>query len=293
MQPKTKPKPSKMIKVIECPRDAMQGIREFIPTEAKVAYINQLLKVGFDTIDVGSFVSPKAIPQMRDTLEVIKTIDLSQTNSKLLVITANKKGAEEAVKHQEIDYLGYPFSVSETFQQRNTRSSIAEAYEKVKMLQSLCVKHNKELVIYFSMGFGNPYGDFYSPEIVEEWTAKLSELGIKIFSLSDTVGVATPEIITQLFSRLIKDYPALEFGAHLHTHPHNWREKIKAAYKNGCRRFDTAIFGYGGCPMAKDDLLGNMPTEHFVNAFGDENLGKDFNINAFEDALRAAQKVFF
>lgn len=281
-----------MIKVIECPRDAMQGIKEFIPTEKKIAYANQLLKVGFDTIDIGSFVSPKAIPQMRDTLEVIKAVDLSQTNSKLLVITANSKGAQEAVKHKEIDYLGYPFSVSETFQQRNTGASIAESYERVKKLQDACLASDKELVLYLSMGFGNPYGDLYSTDIVEEWTAKLSLLGIKIFSLSDTVGVATPDLITTLFSNLTKEYPNLEFGAHLHTHPHNWREKIKAAYKNGCRRFDTAIFGYGGCPMAKDDLLGNMPTEHFVNAFGEENLGPAFNIKEFEEAMRMARGVF-
>jgi len=281
-----------MIKVIECPRDAMQGIKKFIPTEKKIAYANQLLKVGFDTIDIGSFVSPKAIPQMRDTLEVIKAVDLSNTKSKLLVITANSKGALEAVKHKEIDYLGFPFSVSETFQQRNTGSSVLESFERVKRLQDACLKNEKELVVYLSMGFGNPYGDEYSTDIVEDWTAKLAPLGINIFSLSDTVGVATPELITTLFSNLTKDHPKLEFGAHLHTHPHNWREKIKAAYKNGCRRFDTAIFGYGGCPMAKDDLLGNMPTEHFVNAFGEENLGSDFNLKEFEEAMRMARGVF-
>lgn len=280
-----------MIKVIECPRDAMQGIHQFIPTETKIAYANQLLKVGFDTIDIGSFVSPKAIPQMRDTLELIKAVDLSTTKSKLLVITANKRGADEAVKHKEVDYLGYPFSVSETFQQRNTGSSIEKSFERVKALQDSCLKNDKELVIYLSMGFGNPYGDEYSTDIVEEWTSKLKPLGINIFSLSDTVGVATPELITTLFQNLSKDHPDVEFGAHLHTHPHNWREKIKAAYKNGCRRFDTAIFGYGGCPMAKDDLLGNMPTEHFVNAFGEEKLG-DFNLKEFEEAMRMARGVF-
>ncbi|MFT4644654.1 MAG: hydroxymethylglutaryl-CoA lyase [Planctomycetota bacterium] len=280
-----------MIKVIECPRDAMQGIKEFIPTELKIKYANQLLKVGFDTIDIGSFVSPSAIPQMRDTIEVIKQVDLSETKSKLLVITANSRGAKEAVKHKEIDYLGYPFSISETFQQRNTNSSIAESFDKVKALQASCLKHDKELVVYLSMGFGNPYGDPYSPELIEEWTDKLSALGIKIFSLSDTVGVATPELLTYLFKTLTKDYPELEFGAHLHTHPHNWREKIKAAYKNGCRRFDTAIFGYGGCPMAKDDLLGNMPTEHFINAFGEENLGH-LDLGAFEESMRIARTVF-
>jgi len=280
-----------MIKVIECPRDAMQGISKFIPTEQKIKYANQLLKVGFDTIDIGSFVSPKAIPQMRDTLEVIKNIDLSETVSKLLVIIANLKGAKEAVKHNEITYLGYPFSVSETFQIRNTNSTIEQSFEKVKAIQDLCLANNKEMVLYLSMGFGNPYGDVYSPELVEKWTEKLSKIGVKIFSLSDTVGVATPEIITYLFNALTNDYPNLEFGAHLHTHPHNWREKIKAAYKNGCRRFDTAIFGYGGCPMAKDDLLGNMPTEHFINAFGEENLG-DLHLEEFEKSMRLAREVF-
>ena len=280
-----------MIKVIECPRDAMQGIKTFIPTELKVKYANQLLKVGFDTIDIGSFVSPKAIPQMRDTLEIIKSVDLSETKSKLLVITANSRGAEEAVKHKEIDYLGYPFSISETFQQRNTNTTILQAFDKVKSLQESCLTNDKELVIYLSMGFGNPFGDPYSPELIEEWTEKLSKLGINIFSLSDTVGVATPELLTYLFKTLTSDYPELEFGAHLHTHPHNWREKIKAAYKNGCRRFDTAIFGYGGCPMAKDDLLGNMPTEHFINAFGEENLGH-LDLDAFEEAMRIARTVF-
>jgi len=280
-----------MIKVIECPRDAMQGISKFIPTEQKIKYANQLLKVGFDTIDIGSFVSPKSIPQMKDTLEVIKSIDLSTTNSKLLVITANSRGASEAVKHKEIDYLGYPFSVSETFQLRNTNTTIMKAFEKVKVLQDSCLKHDKELVIYLSMGFGNPYGDAYSPELIEEWTEKLSKIGVKIFSLSDTVGVATPEIIAYLFQALTKDYPDLEFGAHLHTHPHNWRDKIKAAYKNGCRRFDTAIFGYGGCPMAKDDLLGNMPTEHFINVFGEDKLG-DLNLDAFEGSMRIAREIF-
>ena len=280
-----------MIKVIECPRDAMQGISKFIPTEQKIKYVNQLLKVGFDTIDIGSFVSPKAIPQMKDTLELIKTVDLSETKSKLLVITANSKGAKEAVKHDEVDYLGYPFSVSETFQIRNTNSTILESFDKVKAMQDSCLANDKEMVVYLSMGFGNPYGDVYSPEIVEIWTEKLINIGVKIFSLSDTVGVANPEIITYLFKTLTTDYPDLEFGAHLHTHPHNWREKIKAAYKNGCRRFDTAIFGYGGCPMAKDDLLGNMPTEHFINAFGEENLG-DLHLDEFEKAMRLARDVF-
>lgn len=281
-----------MIKLIECPRDAMQGIKTFIPTKMKVDYINTLLKVGYDTIDFGSFVSAKAIPQMRDTAEVLEGLDLSSTSSKLLSIVANKRGAEAAASHPEISYLGYPFSVSETFQLRNTNAGISESLERVKEIQEICVKNNKKLVLYVSMGFGNPYGDPYSPEIVEEWVAKLRALDIRIFSLSDTIGVANPETISYLFSKLIPAFPKSEFGAHLHTAPHNWKEKIDAAFENGCRRFDTAIFGYGGCPMAKDDLIGNFPTEHFVNYFGTKTIGGNFDIDAFAEALRAARKVF-
>lgn len=281
-----------MIKLIECPRDAMQGIKTFIPTKMKIDYINTLLKVGYDTIDFGSFVSAKAIPQMQDTAEVLAGLDLSSTSSKLLSIVANKRGAEDAASHSEISYLGYPFSVSETFQLRNTNAGISESLERVKEIQEICVKNNKKLVLYVSMGFGNPYGDPYSPEIVEEWVAKLRALDIRIFSLSDTIGVANPETISYLFSKLIPAFPKSEFGAHLHTAPHNWKEKIDAAFENGCRRFDTAIFGYGGCPMAKDDLIGNFPTEHFVNYFGTKTIGGNFDIDAFAEALRAARKVF-
>jgi hydroxymethylglutaryl-CoA lyase len=281
-----------MIKLIECPRDAMQGIKDFIPTKVKVDYINTLLKVGYDTIDFGSFVSPKAIPQMRDTAEVLAELDLSVSKSKLLSIVANERGAKEAASHKEISYLGYPFSVSETFQLRNTNATIAQSLDRVKEIQEICVRNNKELVLYLSMGFGNPYGDPYSPEIVEEWVGKLKEYGIAIFSLSDTIGVASPETIKYLFSKLIPAFPELEFGAHLHTAPYNWKEKIDAAFENGCRRFDTAIFGYGGCPMAKDDLIGNFPTEHFVNYFGTKTIGEPFDIDAFAEALRVARKVF-
>lgn len=281
-----------MIKLIECPRDAMQGIKTFIPTKMKIDYINTLLKVGYDTIDFGSFVSAKAIPQMRDTAEVLEGLDLSSTSSKLLSIVANKRGAEAAASHPEISYLGYPFSVSETFQLRNTNAGISESLERVKEIQEICIKNDKKLVLYVSMGFGNPYGDPYSPEIVEEWVAKLRALDIRIFSLSDTIGVANPETISYLFSKLIPAFPKSEFGAHLHTAPHNWKEKIDAAFENGCRRFDTAIFGYGGCPMAKDDLIGNFPTEHFVNYFGTKTIGGNFDIDAFAEALRAARKVF-
>lgn len=281
-----------MIKLIECPRDAMQGIKQFIPTKTKIEYINTLLKVGYDTIDFGSFVSPKSIPQLKDTKEVLANLDLSNTRSKLLTIVANQRGALEAASHKEISYLGYPFSISETFQQRNTNASIAQSLERVKGIQEICVKNDKKLVLYVSMGFGNPYGDPYSPEIVLEWVEKLRALEIKIFSLSDTIGVANPETISYLFSKLIPAFPKSEFGAHLHTAPHNWKEKIDAAFENGCRRFDTAIFGYGGCPMAKDDLIGNFPTEHFVNYFGTKTIGNQFDIDAFADALRIAKKVF-
>jgi hydroxymethylglutaryl-CoA lyase len=281
-----------MIKLVECPRDAMQGIKDFIPTKVKIDYINTLLKVGYDTIDFGSFVSPKAIPQMRDTAEVLAGLDLSVTQSKLLSIVANERGAEQAASFQEISYLGYPFSVSETFQRRNTNVGIAESLDRVKFIQDICLKNDKKLVLYISMGFGNPYGDPYSPEIVEEWVQKLRDLEIRIFSLSDTIGVAKPDTIKYLFSKLIPRFPKTEFGAHLHTAPHNWKEKIDAAFENGCRRFDTAIFGYGGCPMAKDDLIGNFPTEHFVNYFGTKTIGDQFDIDAFAEALRAARKVF-
>lgn len=281
-----------MIKLVECPRDAMQGISRFIPTEVKVNYINTLLKVGYHTIDFGSFVSPKAIPQMADTKEVVKQLDLSQSNTKLLAIIANERGAKDAGEFEEITYLGYPFSISETFQLRNTNSTIAESFERVKRIQEICVNNNQQLVIYISMGFGNPYGDLYNKEIVEKWIEKLSKLDINIFSLSDTVGVAKPDTIAYLFDNLVDDFPNIEFGAHLHTAPHNWKEKIDTAFEHQCRRFDTAILGYGGCPMAKDDLIGNMPTEHFVNYFGTKTIGEPFNIDAFEDALRAAKQVF-
>lgn len=281
-----------MIKLVECPRDAMQGIKHFIPTETKAAYINALLKVGYHTIDFGSFVSEKAIPQMADTKQLVKLLDLRDTKSKLLAIIANERGAKEAAEFAEINYLGYPFSISETFQLRNTNSTISESFERVKAIQDICVKNNKQLVVYISMGFGNPYGDLFNKEIVEKWISKLSALDIKIFSLSDTVGVAKPDTIAYLFDNLIPSFPGIEFGAHLHTAPHNWKEKIDTAFEHECRRFDTAIFGYGGCPMAKDDLIGNMPTEHFVNYFGTKTIGNNFNIDAFENAMRIAKEVF-
>src|SRR5690606_24528802 len=249
------------IKLIECPRDAMQGIKAFIPTKLKIQYIQSLLRCGFDTIDFGSFVSPKAIPQMADTAQVLQGLDLSTTKSRLLAIIANIRGAEDASAFEEIKYLGYPFSISENFQMRNTHKTIAESVETLKEILEIANKTDKEVVAYLSMGFGNPYGDPWNVEIVGEWTEKLSAMGVKILSLSDTIGSSTPEVIDYLSSNLIPRYPKIEFGAHLHTTPASWHEKINAAYKAGCKRFDGAIQGFGGCPMAKDELTGNMPTE--------------------------------
>jgi hydroxymethylglutaryl-CoA lyase len=257
------------IKIVECPRDAMQGMHNFIPTDTKVAYLNQLLKVGFDTLDCGSFVSPKAIPQMRDTAEVLARLDL--TNTRLLTIVANQRGAEEACQFEQITYLGYPFSVSETFQLRNTNATIAESVERVREIQALCQEHQKTLVLYLSMGFGNPYGDPWNVDIVRRWVDALLPFGIRIFSLSDTIGCSNPQNIAYLFSSLIPRYPEVEFGAHLHTQPNNWLEKMQAAWQSGCRRFDSAMRGFGGCPMAKDDLTGNMATENvllFLDSIG-------------------------
>ena len=279
-------------KLIECPRDAMQGIHEFIETETKTAYINQLLKVGFDTIDFGSFVSPKAIPQMRDTAEVLANLELSETNSKLLAIVANKRGAEDACKYPEIKYLGYPFSISETFQLRNTNATIAESVERTRSIQQLCEDHGKELVLYLSMGFGNPYGDPWNVEIVEKWVEQLLPMGIKIFSLSDTIGCSNPENIEYLFGELIPAYPEAEFGAHLHTQPHNWREKIDAAWSSGCRRYDGAMRGYGGCPMAKDDLTGNMAMENLVYFFDENGVELPIQRPAFAKSMSMALDVF-
>ncbi len=280
------------IKIIECPRDAMQGLHDFIPTVSKIDYINQLLKVGFDTIDFGSFVSPKAIPQLADTNEVLAGLDLADTKSKLLAIIANTKGAEMAVQHKAIQYLGFPFSISETFQQRNTNSSITQSLETVKTIQSLCVKHNKELVIYISMGFGNPYGDVWNNEIVEKWVQEMNNLGIKIVSLSDTIGIANPDSIAYLFKHLIPAFPSIEFGAHLHTTPTTWQEKVEAAFANGCKRFDGAMKGFGGCPMASDELTDNMPTENMVTYFSGLKEEMGINQDAFFKALVSADKVF-
>lgn len=279
------------VKIIECPRDAMQGIKDFIPTENKVQYIQSLLRVGFDTIDFGSFVSPKAIPQMMDTAEVLSKLDLSKTTSKLLAIIANTRGAEEANKHPEIDYLGYPFSISENFQMRNTHKTIAQSVETLAKILDIASKSNKEVVVYISMGFGNPYGDPWNVDIVGEWTEKLSNMGVKILSLSDTIGSSDADSINYLFSNLIPQYPSIEFGAHLHTTPSTWFEKVDAAYKAGCKRFDGAIQGFGGCPMAKDELIGNMPTEKLLSYFT-SNKNNSLNALSFESAYNEASKIF-
>lgn len=280
------------IKLIECPRDAMQGIKEFIPTDKKVNYIQALLRCGFDTIDFGSFVSPKAIPQMSDTAEVLANLDLSQTHSKLLAIIPNVHGAKDALKHPEIDYLGYPFSISENFQMRNTHKTITESVAILKDILELASQRNKEVVAYLSMGFGNPYGDPWSVEIVSEWTEKLSAMGVKTLSLSDTVGTSTAETISSLFTNLTPAYPQIEFGAHLHTTPNTWHEKIHAAYESGCRRFDGAIKGFGGCPMAKDELTGNMPTEKMLSYFTAGKAKNAIKMTSFESAVNASFAIF-
>jgi hydroxymethylglutaryl-CoA lyase len=280
------------IKIIECPRDAMQGIKPFIPTAKKVTYIQSLLRVGFDTIDFGSFVSPKGIPQMRDTAEVLAQLDLSQTKSKLLAIIANTQGATLASNHSEILYLGFPFSISENFQMRNTHKTIAESLITLQEILEIADRTNKEVVAYLSMGFGNPYGDPWNVEIVGEWIEKLAQMGVKTLSLSDTVGSSKPDVISYLFSNLIPKYPKIEFGAHLHTTPDKWLEKIDAAFTAGCRRFDGAIQGFGGCPMATDDLTGNMPTEKLLSYFTSQKVTTDMSPMSFESAYNEASKLF-
>ncbi len=270
------------MKIIECPRDAMQGLHDFIQTDKKVAYINQLLQVGFDTLDMGSFVSPEAIPQMRDTASVIKQLDLSNTETKLLTIVGNERGAREASEFDEISYLGFPFSISDTFQKRNINSTIQDSFHRAEEILNCCVIKNKELVVYISMAFGNPYNDPWDADIVLEWAHKLhNELGVDIISLSDTIGVADPKTIDYLFKSLIPELPNVEFGAHLHTTPQSWEEKVKAAVDAGCERFDGALKGFGGCPMAKDELTGNMPTENIISYLN----RKKIDINIDKDAL--------
>ncbi|MGB0805460.1 MAG: hydroxymethylglutaryl-CoA lyase [Salibacteraceae bacterium] len=281
------------MKIIECPRDAMQGLHEFIETDQKVAYINQLLQVGFDTLDMGSFVSPTAIPQMRDTAEVIKNIDLSSTTTKLLTIVGNERGAKQAAEFDEISYLGFPFSISQTFQKRNINSSIEDSFHRAEEILNQCVIHQKDLVVYISMAFGNPYNDPWDADIVLEWTHKLhNELGVDIISLSDTIGVAKPETINYLFTSLIPELPNVELGAHLHTTPTTWEEKIHAAVQSGCVRFDGALKGYGGCPMAKDDLTGNMPTENMVDYFNRKKIDLGINQKEFNKSLAMTAQIF-
>ena len=281
------------MKFIECPRDAMQGIKDFIPTSHKINYINKLLNVGFDTIDIGSFVSKKVIPQMADTSDVIRGINLDVNSPKLLTIVANERGAEMASVFDEITYLGFPFSISETFQQKNINSSITDSLQRLENIQNICVKRNKKLVTYFSMAFGNPYGDEWSVYIVAHWAQKLlNDFGIKILSLSDTIGTSEPQLIYWLFDKLIREFPEVEFGAHLHTHKHNWKEKIDAAIKANCKRFDGAILGYGGCPMAKDDLVGNMPSEKMLEYLIKEKKVSNINTQALKEAVSKASHLF-
>ena len=277
-------------KVVECPRDAMQGLKEFIPTDVKIRYLNSLLTCGFDTLDFGSFVSPKAIPQLADTAEVFK--GLQMTDTKLLAIVANIRGAETAVLYNEITYLGFPFSLSETFQHRNTNATQADAFEMVKAMQQLCIKHHKTLVVYLSMGFGNPYGDKWNVDIVADWTNKMHTLGIQIISLADTVGAAQPEDIAYLFKNLIPLYPEVEFGAHFHTTPTNWQNKLDAAWQSGCRRFDGALKGYGGCPMATDELTGNLATENLLYYIQNTKTETNINMDKFGESMIIADRIF-
>ncbi len=280
------------MKIIECPRDAMQGIAKFIPTEKKIRYINNLIKVGFDTIDFGSFVSPKVIPQMRDTIEVLNNLDLGGSNTKLLAIIANTRGAIDALDHEEISYLGFPFSISETFQLRNTNKSIIEALNTIEEIQNLCIKKSRTLVTYISMGFGNSYGDPYDVSIVEQFVGILDKIGINIISLADTIGVSEPESITYLFNKLKPAYPHIEFGAHLHSHPDKSKEKIEAAFNAGCGRLDGAIKGFGGCPMAEDEMVGNIATESIVNYFSGKNIRLPLNYELFKESVKEAAYIF-
>jgi hydroxymethylglutaryl-CoA lyase len=283
----------KNIKLVECPRDAMQGWKEIIPTATKIAYLNTLLRVGFDTIDFGSFVSAAAIPQMADTKQVLEGLDLSATRSKLLAIVANSRGAAEAAAFDEISYLGYPFSVSETFQRRNTNADIATSLHRVQEIQEICLQRKKELVVYISMGFGNPYGDPYSADIVFEWVTRLVGMDIGIISLADTVGVAEPEQVYEMTSFLIASLPQTEIGVHLHSHPGNWKEKLAAAWNAGCTRFDGALRGVGGCPMADDALVGNMNTEWMIDFFSNRHCPMpSIERDALAESSKLAAEIF-
>lgn len=279
------------ISLVECPRDAMQGWPHWIPTDKKVNYLNKLLEVGFDVLDFGSFVSPKAIPQLADTKEIIPQLRLSN-KTKLLAIVANTRGAEEAVQYDEIRYIGFPFSISETFQLRNTNKTIAQSLEQVAQMQELCVRHGKELVVYISMGFGNPYGDEYSAAVAIEWVNKLTQMGIGTIAMADTVGVAQPETIAYIFGQLIPEFPDTLIGAHFHSTTATWREKIDTAYANGCLRFDSSIKGIGGCPMAEDELVGNIATENLLQWSKERGLDLGLNEQAFAEAMMMAGDIF-
>ena len=283
---------NKSITLVECPRDAMQGWEHFIPTEQKVKYLNTLLKVGFDVLDFGSFVSAKAIPQLADTKDVVHQLDLSNTKTKLLAIITNTRGAEDAVQYDEITYLGFPFSISETFQLRNTNSSIEASLLTVEAIQDLCINHNKKAVVYLSMGFGNPYGDEYSPEIVLKWADQIAELGVQIISLADTVGLAKPSEITSLLNSLIPAYPGVEIGVHLHSDPASWQAKVDATLKAGCTRLDGALRGIGGCPMANDALVGNIDTALLIPYLEQHGLVSGINSEALQKCLVLADEIF-
>ena len=280
------------VKVVECPRDAMQGIKTWIPTNEKINYVQSLLNVGFDVLDVGSFVSPRSIPQMKDSREVLESLDLKSTNSKLLYIVANLRGANEACHYSQIDFLGFPFSISENFQMRNTNKTIDDSIDVLKGIISISEKNNKKVVVYLSMGFGNPYGDEWDYEVLEKWISIINSLGVKTISISDTIGVSTPTKIDKIFKNSIKQFPRIEFGAHFHTKPSNWFEKIDSAYKAGCRRFDTAIQGFGGCPMAGDELTGNFPTEKLINYLNQKKEPININLLNFETSYNEATKIF-
>jgi hydroxymethylglutaryl-CoA lyase len=280
------------MKLVECPRDAMQGLAHFVPTDLKIRYLNTLLQVGFDTLDFGSFVSPKAVPQMRDTAEVLSGLDLSTTKTKLLAIVANQRGAEQAVTYPVIQYIGFPLSISETFQQRNTNKSIEQAFTDVEAIQSLCISSGKEAVIYLSMGFGNPYGDPYSPDLVGDFTERLLAIGIRIIAPSDTVGSSTPDAIETLFQHLITAFPEVEFGAHLHALPGEAPDKVRAALRAGVQRIDGALRGFGGCPMAADHLTGNLPTEEIIQTLASEGIKLSINQEAFQKAMSLSAGVF-
>jgi len=281
------------VKLVECPRDAMQGLHDFIPTETKIAYINQLLKVGFDTIDFGSFVSSKAIPQLADTSRVLEKLDLDNSKSKLLSIVGNERGTEDALAHDEISFIGFPFSISEEFLKRNINSNIKDSIQRLGNISNLVKKRDKKLVVYISMAFGKPYDEDWSPYIVAHWVERLIErFDIDVLSLSDTIGSSNKASISYLFSKVIPEFPKVEIGAHLHTTPDTWLEKVEAAYENGCRRFDGALMGFGGCPMAKDELTGNMPTENMISYFSSKNIDLGLNQEALKESMRMANEIF-